>query len=297
MTYDLSMEPPHIAPNPEPISNPPEVPADPVSTPISPPVPPPPPKKFSIPKKVLILFGILLILLTITVTVTFLYFQSQKANSTATPIAVWPTEQPLVTPEPSATPTGSPEATTAASPASGSQTLTVTPRNEMDGYFSSNGTGSTSGDIRAGRNVYAVTRGFLSFDLANLPKGAIIQNAVLRVYQSTVAGDPYTAIGALAIDHMDFGPSLEAEDYTLPALQSKFATLTTNSNSEWKEVVATEQVRFDQTSNRLVSQFRMQFDKERMGGQAGGDFAYFESSENFGATGNLPQLVIIYNLQ
>jgi hypothetical protein len=166
----------------------------------------------------------------------------------------------------------------------------------LDGFRSSNGGGNDSLDIRAGRNSYLVTRGFVSFDLTSIPAGSNIVEATLRLYQAKTIGNPYAVAvgGALKVDHLIYGDSLDSSDYGQAALSASFATLTTNSVVEWKDVNVTNQVKEDVTNARARSQFRIHFTTEETGGTAEGDFAYFESANNSEGTGNTPQLIVKY---
>jgi hypothetical protein len=188
-------------------------------------------------------------------------------------------------------------------PASGTETPTPTPNiltrifassAFLDGFRSSNSGGNSTLEIRAGRNVNLVTRGFVSFDISGLPAGATIEEATLRLYQGKVIGSPYSAGDSLRVDHLTYGDSLDNADYAAPALSSSFATLTSNNSIEWKDVDVTDAFRNDAANARSQSQFRIHFQVENTGGDVQGDFAYFESADNNMGTGNTPQLVVRY---
>jgi len=164
----------------------------------------------------------------------------------------------------------------------------------LDGFQSSNGGGNLTLDIRAGRNVNLVTRGFVSFDISTLPKTSTITEATLRLYQAKTIGNPYGAGGNLMVDHSNFGDSLENADYGVAALLSSFATLSINAAVEWKEVDVTSRVKDDLGSGRSLSQFRIHFTGENTGGDVTGDFVYIESADNSEGTGNSPELIIKY---
>ena len=63
---------------------------------------------------------------------------------------------------------------------------------------------------------------------------------------------------------------------------------------EWKEADVTDALKDDISNARSRSQFRIHFQTENTGGDAEGDFAYFEATENTRKTGNSPQLVVKY---
>jgi len=217
------------------------------------------------------------------------------------------TPTPSLTPAPTATdvsvtisPTKKPSPSPALSP---TPSLTPTPtvkskvlssQAALDGFRSSNNGGNAGIDIRSGRNVNLVTRGFVSFDITSIPSGSVITEATLRLYQTKTTGSPYTAGGSLKVDHLTYGDSLDSSDYGMAALSSGFTTLTSNGTVEWKDANVTERVKDDLTNSRSTSQFRIHFQTELTGGDVTGDFAYFESAENSEGTGNTPQLVVKY---
>ncbi len=122
-----------------------------------------------------------------------------------------------------------------------------------------------------------------------------IEKATLRLYQTSVVGDPYGVGGSLKVDQLDYGSTLENADYSAPSISSNFATLTSNAAVEWKDVDVTDQVKNDLSSGRTRSQYRIHFAIESIGGTVTGDFAYFESGDNSVGTGNIPQLVVKYH--
>jgi hypothetical protein len=65
-----------------------------------------------------------------------------------------------------------------------------------------------------------IARGFLSFDLSEIPQGATIDNAELRFYQSEVNGDPYGKLGDLVLEHVNYGTSLGESAFGTPAIDS-----------------------------------------------------------------------------
>lgn len=196
-----------------------------------------------------------------------------------------PTKTPTPTPKPSATPTPTPSTTSTTLQSSAS----------LDGFRSNNGGGNDALEIRAGRNQTLVTRGFASFDLGSIPSGATIDQVTLRLYQTSVIGDPYGVGSAIKIDHLDYGDSLENGDYAVAAISSSFATLSSSASVGWKEVDVTDAVRNDRTNSRPRSQYRIHLTTESEGGDITGDFAYFESQNNNVGTGNTPQLVVKYH--
>jgi hypothetical protein len=164
----------------------------------------------------------------------------------------------------------------------------------LDGFRSSNGGGNNTLEIRAGRNSALVTRGFVSFEISEIPSEANIQSAVLRLYQARTVGKPYAAGGPLKIDHLTYGDALDSSNYASPALSTSFATLSDETSIGWKEVDVTARLKDDVANARYTSQFRIHFQTEVAGGDVTGDFVYFEAQENSMETGNTPQLIVKY---
>lgn len=282
---------------PENLENPPQTPEDSQAQ-----VTPPQSKKpLSHNKKLAI--GAAIILVVILVGGGSYYFASREPSEESlfpSPIeTLSPENTESSSPSASGSPTSSPKSTKTPTPTptptlAPLQTKTIPATLSLDGFRSSNGGGNSGVDIRAGRNVNLVTRGFVSFDLSTLPAGAKIEKATLRLYQYNIAGNPYGVGGSLKVDHLDYGDSLGNEDYSASSLSSSFATLTSNTTLEWKDVDATDRLKNDRENNRSRSQYRLHFAIENIGGDATGDFTYFESQENTGGTGNLPQLVVNY---
>ncbi|OGM59721.1 hypothetical protein A3A75_02070 [Candidatus Woesebacteria bacterium RIFCSPLOWO2_01_FULL_39_10] len=252
-------------------------------------------------KKLLLVLGLLLLLITIS---GFSYYLGTKNAKNQTPSIAENFQTPFPTNEgeqaPSPSPSGSPTPTKRGQKA---PTPTPTPPSKMkvilstasrDGFRSSNGAGNASLEIRVGRNEDFVTRGFLSFDLSELPSEINMQKATLRIYQAKITGSPYNAGNRLKLDHLTFGDILDSADYSLPALYSNFKSLTISSTISWKEADVTSEVKNDQANARSRSDFRIHFETENTGGDDKGDFVYFEASENTLKTGNTPQLVIVY---
>jgi hypothetical protein len=239
--------------------------------------------------KILIGLGVILLLTAIGGISYFFGTQSDGASELS------PTPTVFSSPTPFATGTIAPTKSQTPTPTPKIITKTLSSDSSLDGFQSSNGGGNKGLDIRAGRNVNLVTRGFVSFDLSSIPDGATVTEVTLRLYQAKIIGDPYGAGGALKIDHLNFGNSLENADYALAALLANFSTLTNNAVVEWKDADVTEQVKDDLKDNRTRSQFRVHFTTENTGGDLTGDFTYLESADDSEGTGKTPELVIKYH--
>lgn len=222
--------------------------------------------------------------------------QAPSPTPTATPEeTLTPSPFPEGTATPSPKPTKTPSPTPGATSVPATETKTISSTASMDGFRASNGGGNPAVEIRAGRNVNLIMRGFASFDLPGELIGKTIEKATLRLYQTKVVGNPYSVGSALKVDHLDYGSSFENADYSAASLSSSFGTLTANATVEWKDLDVTDQVKADFSAGRTRSQYRFHFAIETIGGDVTGDFAYFESAENYGATGNTPQLVVKYH--
>lgn len=199
-----------------------------------------------------------------------------------------PTKKPTNTPTPKPTPTQTPTPT----PTVVIQTMTITSTAGLDGWRASNGGGNTTWYVQIGRNATLTERGFVSFDISAIPAGKTIDQATLRLYQGGVEGTPYTSLGSLIVDHLDYGDSLGNEDLNASAISSNIGTLTSNATIEWKDLLVTNALKADITAGRSRSQYRLRFTTEATGTDA---WARFESADNYMGTGNLPQLVVKYH--
>jgi len=229
------------------------------------------------------------------------YFLGAKSGKSVTPT---PTPQLLLT-NPSydiATNTPLPTPTVATDSA---RTKTPTPANtrtkilstvsHLDGYRLSNEEGDHRTEIKVGRDNKSVARGFLTFELGSISQQANIQEAVIRLYQAEIIGNPYSVGGSIKVDHLTYGDSLDSSDYVMPALVSNIATLSTNTILDWKEVDVAGYVKDDLANARSTSQFRIHFTKEVTGGEKSGDFVFFEAYEDTLKSGNTPKLIVKYN--
>jgi len=249
-------------------------------------------------KQIFIGFALVITLAIIGFTAYSIGSNSKEPEGKVASIEATPTLGGITTPTPTFTPTPTPTSsetvTPTVTPTPTVKTMIITSTSSLDGFRASNGGGNYGLDIRAGRNLYLVTRGFVSFNLSGIPEDATITKASLRLYQYKVVGDPYGVGGNLQVDHLDYGDSLTNEDYASSAILANFATLTQNEVVEWKDVDVTSRLKDDLDNNRVESQYRAHFSTETAGGSVTGDFAYFESSEDTGGTSNVPQLVVKY---
>ena len=180
-------------------------------------------------------------------------------------------------------------------PTLASKTKIITSVGNLDGFRSSNVSGNSLLEIRVGRNNSAVTRGFVSFSLSEIPIGVDIIEARLRLNQIKLIGDPFKSGITVKIDHLTYGDSLDDADYGVPALTSGFNVLTSDKNLGWKSIEVTEQIKNDLANAHSLSQFRLHLQNENTGVTPDGDFIYFEAAEDASKSGNTPQLIVRYN--
>ncbi len=247
-------------------------------------------------KKVIVILGILIFSSLIAAFAYFLGKNSGSSEKDYSQVSIQ-TRSLSSTPTNSITPTpqvATISATLSPTPIAKSKTLFSVPG--LDGFITSSGSINSTLEVRAGRNTALVTRGFITFDLNEIPSVAKLEEATLRIYQTKLIGNPYAQGGNLKIDHLTFGDALDNSDYGMAALVSNIATLSTNNKIEWKETSVLDAIKDDLANVRSKSQFRIHFTSENTGGETSGDFSYFDSGNNYpGNSGNKPELVIKYH--
>lgn len=229
--------------------------------------------------------------------ISFFFGLEQGKNQKTSPMVPFITQAHSPTPTPTVIPiptlTGNKKMSPTVTPIP--KTSIITSSKEIDGYISSNNYVNKDSEIRAGRNKFIVSRGFLSFDLSKLPKYSKILSVTLRIYQTKTVGNPFgSETGNLMIDHLTIGESLDEPDYNANSLSSNFEEISKNRSVGWKEAEVSNPVIEDLGSNRKLTQFRLHFEKEEKGTTDSGDYAYFESSDNSEGTTNIPQLLVKY---
>jgi hypothetical protein len=223
-------------------------------------------------------------------TVLFEMTSPLPTASASTAPSMSPTPEPTAQPTASVTPTNSPLPTTTNIPTPGK---IISSQSNLDGYQSSNGSGSTTAEIKIGRNNTSISRGFLSFDLSQIPESSILDKATLRMYQQGIIGSPYISGTELKIDQLNYGSTFESSDYSTSSISSSFTSLSTNTSPGWRDIDVTQNIKGDKTADRPRAQFRVHFALEQLGGSSTGDYVLFESGDNTLKTGNTPQLVVL----
>jgi hypothetical protein len=185
-------------------------------------------------------------------------------------------------------------------PPSQPQTLRLTSEDRLDGYLLNDGSGSTDQQILVGNGRIEdsvgelIARGFMSFNLSGLPAGATIQSIELRFYQQEVRGDPYSKLGNLALERVDYGSNLDPGDFATPALDSGTIGQQTAPGA-WYVISDPTLVTWLETelgAGRSRLQLRLRFSQETDGD---GEEDYISITGGGLLSGqNAPQLTIVY---
>jgi hypothetical protein len=179
------------------------------------------------------------------------------------------------------------------------QTVALNSQAALDGYRLSNGAGSASEQILVGNGSFVeggpqlVSRGFLSFDLSSIPAAATLDSVRLEFYQQGLEGNPYQTLGNLVLDHVDYGPSLEASAYDSPALHSAVLPQMTLSDAWYAlaDPTITSWVAENLAAGRGRFQLRLRFAQET-DSDVDRDLVIVEPGE--GSAGRVPRLTVVY---
>jgi Bacterial Ig-like domain len=146
------------------------------------------------------------------------------------------------------------------------------------------------GDFENANDGVTDVRAFVTFDLSRIPASIPSQNIVsasLELFQDDVVGTPYGDLGRMILDHLDYGPALDADDFLKEALSSATG-FSDPKKGEYKNTNTFFMKEFmlkaiqDDISNRKVrvnrSQFRLRFEKT-VNLDGNGDQVEFLSSE------------------
>jgi hypothetical protein len=138
-------------------------------------------------------------------------------------------------------------------------TGTITLNPEIDGSIHSNGSPTDLGtDFSIGDFPDNSTdRGFIGFNISTISSN--VQSAVLIINQRSTIGTPYSDLGDLTVDHVDFGGSLDSGDFSGNTLSSNIGTISNNAGIGSKSLDVTPFVQDDIRAGRTTSQFRLRF--------------------------------------
>jgi hypothetical protein len=94
---------------------------------------------------------------------------------------------------------------------------------------------------------------FCGFNLPADFAGASVKQATLRMHQRDANGSPFPAV----VDHVDFGPELDAADYSTTPLAANMGMQSNDETIGYRELDVTAAVQDDASSGRSRSQFRV----------------------------------------
>ena len=142
-------------------------------------------------------------------------------------------------------------------------------------------------------NPTLAARGIMRFQLTDIPAGATIESATLRVYQMLVEGTPYADLGDLLVDHVDAGAGLSADDFAGGTLQANMGVLSTSAALEIKslDVRAAVQAALDGGTGRVDFRFRFETETD---GDAQTDGATLNGRSDEAGNGRVPVLEVTY---
>lgn len=185
------------------------------------------------------------------------------------------------------------------SPTGPTETLTIVATSSLDGWVTSSGAVQTAAGGPMTGDADALTPGvsfrqFYSFDLSGVPAGAEVELATLRLYQASSAGTPYTSLGNVVVDHVNYGALLTAAAFDQTAIASSIGVLSSNATIEYKTLAVTSAVQDDVSIGRARSQFRLRMSIIGSDNDGTNDSVTFSDAELSCCLGQPPQLVITY---
>ncbi len=179
-----------------------------------------------------------------------------------------------------------------------------------DGAVYTTDSWASAGDVSSGKFL----RAFYSFNLGELTGTvARINSATLYLYQSTYAGSPDTELGTFWVQSVDYGTSLDKNDFNLPVLQTfqcRFVSgriicglydeqLSLNVSAAGSKSLTVTRKVLDDWNNRstrgLRSQFRMRFATD-VSYDSAGDYVNIYTREN-GTQSTWPSIYVEYEYE
>jgi pSer/pThr/pTyr-binding forkhead associated (FHA) protein len=171
----------------------------------------------------------------------------------------------------------------------------------LDGFRLNDGRGSTRENILVGNGEITdpggelVARGFMSFDLSEIPPGATVDIVDLEFYQSQISGDPYGKLGTLELEHVDYGSSLDEDAYDTPAMDSARLGAQVEAG-QWYTVssdVVADWLQDDITNGSRRFQIRLRFSTET-DGDGEEDWISVEPGGSILGSSRAPRLTVTY---
>jgi hypothetical protein len=191
----------------------------------------------------------------------------------------------------------SPTVSTTVSPTPKSKSILTQAETSLSGYVVSSSASSViKKDILVGQTEDGIARGFLTFDIDNVPSSAKVVSAMLSLNQTSVNRSPFSNLGKLYIDHLTYGTTLDTSDYALPALLGNVATVPPTESLGKKEIDVTAAVANDISNARGRSQFRIHFEKENKSKSEQLSYVLYSLGLVTQSTG-APTLFVVYTLQ
>lgn len=158
-------------------------------------------------------------------------------------------------------------------------------------------TGGSGGYLQVGDSSSGTPiRGVMGFRLAPIPAGAVIESAVLTVYQLghlAGTGTQYSDLGNLVVDYVDLGPSVDEFDFG-GSIQPRIGVLSTEPGEGGRSLDVTDIVRMAQSSGHARADFRIRFELQT---DADGlpDLAYLNDGGDTANNGAVPMLTVTYS--
>ncbi len=173
----------------------------------------------------------------------------------------------------------------------------------LDGYARSDFFASATGSPATGDKDASFPgigwRQLYSFDISGMSPSATITAAVLRLYQCDVEGAPYTSLGNVIVDHVNYGGVFDPSGgaYNSAPLASNIGILSTTSTIGYRLLDVTTSVQNDLTASRVQSQYRLRFSIQDTNSDLADDFAQFTDAEDSPCAGQAstnqpPELVL-----
>jgi hypothetical protein len=142
----------------------------------------------------------------------------------------------------------------------------------------STGEGIFLGDADAGANGLSY-HAFVGFDLPARVDTGTIQHAVLALTQCAVFGSPFSKLGSVIVDHVDFGATPDTSLYYSTPLAADIGTLSADSTLGTKQLDVAASVANDVTNGRTHSEYRLRFSllDDNLDGVS--DYVYFYTTQ------------------
>jgi hypothetical protein len=103
-----------------------------------------------------------------------------------------------------------------------------------------------------------IFKAIFSFDILSIPSTAVIDVAILRVYQYEVNGSPYNNLGSVMVDSIKYTPLTLSDDlFNTTVFSTATGSLSSDETVGWKEVYVTALVKADISADRITSQFML----------------------------------------